>query len=304
MSYNQSYDTAKSRHFQFLLDSLIKLSNTLPQQESRFGRPVEFPLPTLFVLLGLKFDTGLSYREFVAFINFNPLLLEKLKLTRTPSYSTLQQALKKLDTQLLHQMYRLLARRRPPPRAVAVDASGFSHTTGGEWASVRFKTTRRRRFHGLHNAVDTDTLMITASGVRACPGGDAQHLVALVGRTNPTDLEVVYGDKGYISRKNVQFISDVGAYPAIEPKENAVPRSRGSPAYRQLVHEYQEGAEEWKEKHRYGRRSLAETVFSMLKIRFGGSLSSRGYREQRRELLFKVVLHNIEHLNFLECDRR
>jgi transposase len=287
-----------------LLDSLIKLSNTLPQQRSTFGRPVEFPLPVLFVLLGLKFDSGLSYREFVAFVNFNPVLLEKLNLTRAPSYSLLQKSLKKLDTRLLHRMYQLLARRRPPPKTVAVDASGFSHTTGGEWSSVRFKTTRRRRFHGLHNAVDTDSLMITASRVRARPGGDAQHLVALVRRINPANLEVIYGDKGYISRKNVQFISDVGAYPAIEPKENAVPRSRGSPAYRQLVHEYQEGAEKWKENHQYGRRSLVETVFSMLKRRFGESLSSRGYRERRRELLFKVVLHNIERLNFLECDRR
>jgi transposase len=258
----------------------------------------------LFVLLGLKFDSGLSYREFVAFVNFNPVLLEKLNLTRAPSYSLLQKSLKKLDTRLLHRMYQLLARRRPPPKTVAVDASGFSHTTGGEWSSVRFKTTRRRRFHGLHNAVDTDSLMITASRVRARPGGDAQHLVALVRRINPANLEVIYGDKGYISRKNVQFISDVGAYPAIEPKENAVPRSRGSPAYRQLVHEYQEGAEKWKENHQYGRRSLVETVFSMLKRRFGESLSSRGYRERRRELLFKVVLHNIERLNFLECDRR
>ncbi|MFO7837788.1 MAG: hypothetical protein R6V83_14185 [Candidatus Thorarchaeota archaeon] len=93
MTYYTSYDTAKSRHFQFLLDSLIKLSNTIPQKKSSFGRPVEFPLPTLFVLLGLKFDSGLSYREFIAFVNFNPILLDKLKLTRAPSYSTLQQAL-------------------------------------------------------------------------------------------------------------------------------------------------------------------------------------------------------------------
>ncbi|MGV9170792.1 MAG: transposase [Promethearchaeia archaeon] len=195
-------------------------------------------------------------------------------------------------------MYETLARRRPPPTQVAVDA------TGGEWQSVRFKKTQKRRFHGLHNAVDTETLMITASRVRSRPGGDAQHLVALVRRINHAHLEVMYGDKGYISRKNVQFISGLGAYPAIEPKENAIPRSRGSPAYRQLVHEYQKGAEGWKERHQYGRRSLVETVFGTLKVRFGGSLSSRGYREQRRELLFKVLLHNIERLNFLECDRR
>jgi len=270
MPYNQSYDTAKARHFTFLLDELINLSNTIPQQQSAYGRPVEFPLPVLFVLLGLKFDSGLSYREFVAFVDFNPVLLERLNLTRAPSYSTLQKSLKQLDTRLLHQLYEAIARRCPLPKRITVEGTGFSHSTAGEWQPVRFRKTQRRRFHGLQNAVDTETLMITASQVRARPGGDAQHLVALVRRGNPAHLEVVYGDERYISRRYVQFISDVGAYPAIEPKENAIPCFRGSPAYRQLVHEYQNGAEEWKKRYRYGRRSLVETVFGTLKVQFGG----------------------------------
>jgi hypothetical protein len=62
-------------------------------------------LPILFVLLGLKFDSGLSYREFV---DFNSFLLEGLNLTRAPSYSLLQKPLKKLDAWLLHRLYRLL----------------------------------------------------------------------------------------------------------------------------------------------------------------------------------------------------
>jgi hypothetical protein len=47
-----------------------------------------------------------------------------------------------------------------------------------------------------------------------------------------------------------------------------------------------------------------ETVFGMMKLRYGGNLSSRGGMERRRELLIKVALHNIERLNFLECARR
>jgi hypothetical protein len=61
-------------------------------------------------------------------------------------------------------------RKRPPPENLAVDSSGFSHSTGGEWFSVRLKKSRRRRFHALHNAVDTDTLMIHATLVRGKPG--------------------------------------------------------------------------------------------------------------------------------------
>jgi transposase len=201
-------------------------------------------------------------------------------------------------------MYQLLARKRPPPRGVAVDASGFSHSTGGEWMSVRCQNTRRKRFTALHNAVDTDTLLIQASRVRARPGGDATELIPLLKRTRTKHLNTVYGDKGFISRRNVQHINDIGAYPAIEPKKNLRVYSKGHRAYGNLIREYRADPEEWKRMHDYGKRNLAETVFSMLKMRFGGSLSSRGYKEQRRELLFEVVLHNIERLNFLECDGR
>jgi transposase len=304
MHYQSSYDTAKSRHFEFLLDSLIKLSNMVPTKTTPFGRPPDFPLRTLFVLLGLKFDSGLSYRTFVAQLSFNPHLLERLGLSRAPSYSILQQALKRVSPQLQHRMVKLLASKRPPPKNVAVDSTGFSHSSGGEWMRLRFKKTLKRRFTALHAAVDTDTLMVHAVRIRARPGGDAKELIGLLKRVVHRCLENVYGDKAYISRKNVQCIHDLGAYPGIEPKKRLRARSRGYRGYKELIREYRRDPEEWKRVHHYGTRSLVETVFGMMKVRFGGGLSSRGYKEQRRELLFNVILHNIERLNFLECDGR
>ncbi|MHA1637097.1 MAG: transposase, partial [Candidatus Thorarchaeota archaeon] len=194
-------------------------------------RPVEFPLPILFVLLMLKFDSGLGYRDFVAYVNFNSSIRDTLGIERAPSHTLLNSALKRLDTRLIHRTQELLARKRPPPKNIAVDSSGFSHTTGGEWMDLRFKKTRKRRFHALHNVVDTDTLMVHASRVRSVPGGDAKCMIALVRRVQTSGLEILYGDKGYISKKNVQFISDIGAYAAIEPKKNARSRARGSAAY-------------------------------------------------------------------------
>jgi len=149
---------------------------------------------------------------------------------------------------------------------------------------VKFKKVRRRRFDSLHNAVDTDTLLINATRVRVRRDGDAMCMVALVKRMPKSNLETVYGDKAYISRKIVQFIHDVGAYAAIEPMENLTVTSRGHRAYGQLIREYRSDPEEWKRSHIYGKRSLAETVLSMMQLRYGGSLSSRGHRERRREL--------------------
>ena len=92
MSYYQSYDAAKTRRYHFLLEELLSLCNTVPDTRYKRGRPVEFPLPTPFVLLGLKFDTGLSYRDLIAFVDFNPYLSHRLGLDRTPSYSSLHKA--------------------------------------------------------------------------------------------------------------------------------------------------------------------------------------------------------------------
>jgi hypothetical protein len=36
-------------------------------------------------------------------------------------------------------MVRLLARKKSPPRRVTVDATSFSHSSGGEWMSFRYK---------------------------------------------------------------------------------------------------------------------------------------------------------------------
>ncbi|MCF2136989.1 MAG: transposase [Candidatus Thorarchaeota archaeon] len=67
--------------------------------------------------------------------------------------------------------------------------------------SLRFKKTLRRRFTALHAVVDTDTLLVLAARVRSRPGGDARHMVALLDQVVAPQLERVYGDKAYLSRK-------------------------------------------------------------------------------------------------------
>ena len=74
---------AKARHSHVLLNELINLSYIVPDIRFKRDRPVEFTLPVLFVLLGLKFDSGLSYRNFVASVAFNPYLLERLDRMHT-----------------------------------------------------------------------------------------------------------------------------------------------------------------------------------------------------------------------------
>jgi len=161
MSYS-SYDTARTCHSQFLLDAPISLSTMLPHRFFSFGRPPAFPLPALFVLLGLKFDSA-SATELLSPGSLSYLRSLNALVFLSPSHSVLQQALRRLDTRLLHRIYRLVARTRHPPRAVAADSTGFSHSTGGEWLSLRFRKTLKRRPAALHAIVDSDTLLVHAA---------------------------------------------------------------------------------------------------------------------------------------------
>jgi hypothetical protein len=86
--------------------------------------------------------------------------------------------------------------------------------------AVRFKRTQKRRFHALHNAVDTNTLMISAARVMTKTGGGSKFMVPLIRRVSMRELEAVYCDRTYISRRNVQFIIDIRTYPAVEPKSS------------------------------------------------------------------------------------
>lgn len=178
---------------------------------SAFGRPAEFPLLTLFILLGHKFDSGLGYPTFVA------------QLASTP--------------QLFHRWIKLVARRRPPPRRVAVDSIRPYHSTGGEWMSLRLKRTLKRWFTVLLAAVDTDTLMVHTVKVEARPRGDAKEMTTLLKRAPHQSLEIAYGDKAHFSRENVQFVSDPGVYAAGEPKQPLKAQSRGHSDNKELGRE-------------------------------------------------------------------
>ena len=205
----------------------------------------------------------------------------------------------RIPPEVLQRMVRLIASTQPPPRRVAVDSTGMSHSTGGEWFSVRCQEARRRRFHGLHAAVDIDTLMVTSVRVRDRPGGDAKMLIPLLEGMWADELEVVYGDKAYLSRINVTHIHSLGARAVIEPKRGLTGKAHGHREYARLVKEYRRDPDGWKEKYEYGKRSLVECVFGAMKVKFGGTLRSRCDNRRVVETLFKVVIYNAERANYL-----
>lgn len=132
--------------------------------------------------------------------------------------------------------------------------------------------------------------IIHASALTAGNRGDSPMLIPLLEEVDGAIGEVS-GDKGYQSRSNAQYVKDRGGKPYLMPKDNATARSKGFPAWREMVIERQTNPSEF-EKH-YHHRSNVESVNSTWKRWFGEALRSRKVRNQKREMEWKKGVYNL-----------
>lgn len=99
---------------------------------------------------------------------------------------------------------------------------------------------------------------------------------------------VVYGDRGYDSRRNFEYLNDRGINAVILARNNATTRSRGSPAREKVVVEIKKkGVEMWKEEVDYGKKWKVEIFFSALK-RTLGEIMARKIVYQIQEAVMKL----------------
>ena len=110
-------------------------------------------------------------------------------------------------------------------------------------------------------------------------GIDAEHLIA---------------DKGYDSFKNRCLVLVKGGIPYIpyrEGEKNKPNPSDKGELWKRMYHFYKFNEAEFKQ--HYHKRSNVETVFSMIKAKFGERLRSKGRTAQVNEVLCKVLAHNL-----------
>jgi transposase len=106
------------------------------------------------------------------------------------------------------------------------------------------------------------------------------------------DIEAVAADSAYLSRRNCDSVEEIGAKPYIKLKKNiTLVRSKGSKAWSDMIFSYRIDPKAWERV--YHARSSAETAFSAIKRKFGHQLSSVRRDHQRKELMTKIVVYNL-----------
>jgi transposase len=182
----------------------------------------------------------------------------------------------------------------------AMDSSGFGSYQYERWQRVRFQKTLGsksatrgwRNYVKAHISVGTRTHVVSAMEVTQGNLSDSKQLPYLVKQTSRNFNALRYSaDKAYSSRKNMQLINSLNALPFIPFKTNSTGKSKGCLIWNAMFQYFDNNREKF-DKY-YHRRSNVESVFSMVKTKYGEFLKSKNFESQRNEVLIKFLVHNI-----------
>jgi len=175
----------------------------------------------------------------------------------------------------------------------AVDSSGFGTSRFDRWFSFKYgKEVDSRVWVKCHLMNGVKTHIVTGVKITQAYSHDSKEFGELVEKTAQNfTINEVSADKAYSSRENIEAVANCGGTAFIPFKSNATGKQRGSNLWGKMYHYFMFNREEFLQQ--YHKRSNVETVFHMIKSKFGDSVRSKNHTAQVNEVLLKVLCHNI-----------
>jgi len=217
-------------------------------------------------------------------------------LSRVWDHNTIIRAL--ADEALTEILVHLIEESSAPLAAIeavrgqyAADSTGIGTVTYVRHFDVKHNKMKcEHPFVKLHFLCGTATHVIC--GVKVSKQADCPALPDLIAAASRLhDMKQISADKAYLAKYNLKAIVEAGAEPFIPFKSNSVGMTSKSPHWRKMWALFSLKAEEFYAS--YHMRSNAETVVSMVKRNFGGSVRTKVASAQVNEILCKCLLHNL-----------
>jgi len=270
---------------------LLELLENIEEPKQRTGRPGT-PLKEKIFCMFLYSYGGFSSRRTISDFEISR---QRGLISRTFHFNTLMNFYN--DPKLTPIVSQLIEITSLPLRMFekdfTVDSSGFSCPRFERWFNIRTQKESLKRHWKKANVMSgTRTNTITSLSITDGTSGDSPEFIPLVKKTAKFfDMQEVSADKAYSARENLRAVARLGAIPFIPFRSNSTMHPKGYQIWKTMWLFFYQNQEEFME--HYHKRSNAETLFSMIKRKFGNNLRTKKDKSQVNEILMKCLCHNL-----------
>lgn len=172
----------------------------------------------------------------------------------------------------------------------AVDSTGFGTCRYKSWIDAKYGAPRRKSvWVKCHAIVGTRTHVVAAVRITDQDSHDSPQSVPLLKDPYRFTMKQVSADKGYESYANFAAVEAIGAEPFIAFRAHATGKKGG--AFARAFHYFSFMRQEYRA--HYHKRRNVETVFSVVKRKFGVEVRSKTNTAMRNEVRAKLVAHKL-----------
>ena len=285
-----AYNLAQTREKSLFMELLHALCVTVSQPEQGMGRP-RLPLGDMIFACVYKVYSGISSRRFTGDLEE---AYKKGLIRKAPHFNSVMGYLS--DSKLAMVLSDLVMLSSLPlvdvERTLAVDSSGFGTCGFMRWFSQKYgRNVDNREWVKLHLVCGVKTHVVISAEVSDWSANDSPYFVPLVEQAaQHFNVYEILADKAYLSHQNLEAVVGIGGTPYIPFKSNTV-EPQGDSVWSRMYHSFMLDRPRFLEHYR--QRSNVESVFSMMKSKFGDSVRSKSQAGQVNEVLCKVICHNL-----------